>query len=341
MNDRPEQAELEESTRTWMLVGAILMGLFVAVFPLYRLYEPAQRTEAREDQLSFLAAQGEEIYVGECAGCHGAAGAGGIGPALGAKNFLESVDNEQLAQLIGLGVPGTQMGPYSIDNGGPMTSEEIRSLATYLRSLEEDAESNPLWQTPLAATDLTGEELFVMACSRCHGVNRMGVEDLGPDISANSLTMEESDEFLIQRIEEGRNEMPRFGRVLTAEQIDMLVTYLRGGVRPATTTTTTPPSDTTAPGDTTTTTTPTDTVDDEQLALGEDVFERTAGGEGCAACHGSDGQGTTDGPNIIGVSKSSISNATAGGVPDMDGISLSSEELDAVYLYLVTVLQAG
>lgn len=321
----------------WMVAGAVLMGLFVAVFPLYRIYEPAQRADARETQLGFLAAQGEEIYVGECSGCHGAGGRGGIGPAVGSKNFLESIEDDQIVQLIALGVPGTEMVAYSLDNGGPMTSEEIESVAVYLRSLEEEAEANPLWQTPLAAEDLTGEELFAMACSRCHGIDRAGIEDLGPDISATSLTMEETDEFLLGRIADGRNEMPRFGRVLTDEQIDLLVTYLRGGVRP-TTTTTTPPA-TTAPGDTTTTTAPADSVDAEALALGEQVFNVTAGGNGCQDCHGLDGQGTSNGPNIIGVSKSSISNAMAGGVPDMDDIDLSREELDAVYLYLTTVLQ--
>jgi mono/diheme cytochrome c family protein len=328
-----------------MWAGVILMALFFLMFPIYRLYEPAERADAREAQLGFLAAQGEELYVGECSTCHGIEGRGGLGPAVGSKNFLESVDNDQIVQLIGLGVPGTEMVAYSIDNGGPMTSEEIEAIAVYLRSLEEDAESNPLWQTPLAAEDLTGMDLFTLACSRCHGTDRTGVEDLGPDISATSLTMEESDEFIAGRIREGRNEMPRFGRVLTDGQVDLLVAFLRGNTRPTTTTTTAAPDTTTAPGDTTTTvpgdtttTQPPDAgVDPDVLALGQRIFDELAGGQGCAACHGFDGQGTQDGPNIIGVSKSAIFNATQGGVIDMDNIDLTRDELDAVYEYLLTL----
>jgi mono/diheme cytochrome c family protein len=53
------------------------------------------------------------------------------------------------------------------------------------------------------------------------------------------------------------------------------------------------------------------------------------------SCHGFDAQGTGDGPNIVGSSKSAISGAMGGGVLEMDDIKLTPEELDAVYLYLV------
>jgi len=337
MSERTDSVDLDASTTRWMMAGLVLMGLLVLTFPLYRIYEPSQRAEAREAQTGFLASQGEELFVGECSSCHGSQGRGGLGPAVGSSNFLESVDDDQIVQLIGLGVPGTEMVAYSLDNGGPMTSEEIEAIAVYLRSLEEDAEPNPLWQTPLAAEDLSGRDLFAMACSRCHGNDRLGIEDLGPDISETSLTMDETDEFLIGRIRDGRNEMPRFGRVLTAEQIDLLVAFLRGNTRPATTTTTAGPSDTTAPGDTTTTQPPDAGTDPAVLALGQEIFDVTAGGQGCAACHGFDGQGTQDGPNIIGVSKSAINNATKGGVIDMDDINLSPDQLEAVYQYLLTL----
>ncbi len=333
MSERSDQPSLQESTSKWMWVGLVLMVLLLLVFPIYRIYEPAQRAEAREDQLGFLAAAGEELYDGECASCHGAEGRGGLGPAVGSSNFLESVEDHQIVQLISLGVPGTEMVAYSIDNGGPMTSEEVESIAVYLRSLEENAEPNPFWQTPLAAEDLSGEQLYTMACARCHGLDRMGIEDVAPDISATSFAMDETDEWLTGRIRDGYKGMPRFERVLAARQIDDVVTFLRGGVR-VTTTTAPPATGTTLPGDTTATTQPPDEVDEELLVLGKLVFDVTAGGEGCAACHGFDAQGTQDGPNIIGASKGAISGAMGGGVPDMEDIKLTGAELDGVYLYL-------
>lgn len=66
---------------------------------------------------------------------------------------------------------------YSSDNGEPLTSTQIESVSTYLRSLEPNAVANPQWQKPLADADLTGEELFSLACARCHGVDRLGIED--------------------------------------------------------------------------------------------------------------------------------------------------------------------
>ncbi len=104
-----------------------------------------------------------------------------------------------------------------------------------------------------------------------------------------------------------------------------------------------PPPDssttTLAPGGTTGTTGSTAGPDlDDQLALGKQIYEVTAGGVGCAECHGIDGLGTPDGPDIIGVSKSAIFEALDGGVREMDDIELTAEELEAVYQYINTLL---
>lgn len=352
MAERIEPVDLEASTRRWIYAGLILLGLFIAVFPVYRLYEPSARADARESQSAFLADQGAEIFDANCSSCHGAAGRGGIAPAVGAREFLEVVDDDQISQLIALGVPGTEMVSYSIDYGGPLTSEEIQAVAIYLRSLEEEAESNPLWQTPLAADDLFGQELYTMACSRCHGNDRRGIEDVAPDLSETSFALEESDEWLAGRVRDGYKDMPRFGRILTEDQISIIVAYLRGintDVPPTTTTTTTsststlPPA-TAAPGTPTTTapgapptTEPSEGPGADVLALGQEVFDVTAGGEGCANCHGFDGKGTNAGPNIIGASKSAISGALGGGIIDMEHIVLTAEELEAVYQYLLVL----
>ncbi len=73
------------------------------------------------------------------------------------------------------------------------------------------------------------------------------------------------------------------------------------------------------------------------LAIGQEIFNVTGGGSGCASCHALDAQGTSDGPNITGTSKSSISGAMGGGVPDMADVKLTPDELEAVYQYLVTL----
>jgi mono/diheme cytochrome c family protein len=329
MSERNERKELEISTHRWMWAGVILMGLLAGIFPIFRLYEPVQRAEARESQMTFLAARGDELFDGECSACHGAQGLGALAPAVGSRNFLESVEDIQISQLIALGMPGTEMVAYSADYGGPMTSTDIEAITAYLRSLEEESVANPNWRMPLADEDLSGKDLYNLACTRCHGLDRMGIEDVAPDISETSFAMDESDEWLAERIRDGRDEMPRFGGVLTDSQINLLVAFLRGGL---VTTTTTVVGD----GSVTTTTRP-DADDDEVLKLGKLIFDVTGGGKGCAECHAFDAQGTKDGPNIIGSSKSAISGAMGGGVVDMEDIKLTPDELEAVYRYLSTL----
>ncbi len=147
MGERPVDQELEHSTAMWMQAGLVLMVVLVLAFPAYRLLEPSSRDEAREQLTEDLAAQGEELYAGQCAACHGTEGLDGqIGPSLNSKQFLEAATDEQIISLVSVGVPGSQMQAYSIDFGGPLTLEQITAITTYLRSLEPDAPDNPDWR---------------------------------------------------------------------------------------------------------------------------------------------------------------------------------------------------
>ncbi len=219
--------DLEESTNRWMRTGVVFLFLFAIAFPLFRLYEPSQRAEAREAHAAFLSEQGAELFETNCSSCHGPAGGGAIAPALGSREFLESTDNDSIFQLIAVGVPGTEMVSYSSDKGGPMTRSQILAITAYLRSLEEESVSNPNWLTPLADEDLTGRDIFALACSRCHGLDLGGIEDFGPDLGAGSDASEDSDGSLARRIREGKEQMPRFDRILSTEQIDLVIAYLR------------------------------------------------------------------------------------------------------------------
>lgn len=138
--------EIEESTNKVMLWGVVLMLAMVAVFPLYRTFEPAARDEARAEQLVSLQAGGEQIWSVNCASCHGLNGEGGVGPALNSQQFLQASTDDQTTLLVSVGVPGSQMSAYSQDFGGPLTSEQIKSVAVFVRSWEPDAPDNPEWR---------------------------------------------------------------------------------------------------------------------------------------------------------------------------------------------------
>ena len=139
--------ELDRSTNKWMAVGVGFLILLAAVFPFYRWYEPDARAESREAQAASLAAEGENLWQFNCASCHGASGEGATAPALNSKQFLQSASDAQIDTLIAVGIPGSQMSAFSLDHGGPMTSEQIKSVVTYIRSWEPDAPDNPDWRS--------------------------------------------------------------------------------------------------------------------------------------------------------------------------------------------------
>ena len=70
---------------------------------------------------------------------------------------------------------------------------------------------------------------------------------------------------------------------------------------------------------------------DDLLAQGKLIFEKTAGGVGCATCHGLDGKGGSA-PYNRGASESRFREVLAGST--MNFIKLSNEEIKAVVAYL-------
>ncbi len=223
----PDRAALDASTRRWMVAGLVLMASLAAAFPIFRIYEPARRADARARQEQYRADQGGDIFAINCESCHGVAGTGAIAPAIGAIEFLQTAEDVQISAMIVYGVPGTEMVAYGMDLGGPLTSTQVGALTAYLRSLEASGFESPNWRTPLADSNLTGRDLFNMACSRCHGSDLGGVEGVAPDLGPGSEAVEESTARLIRQISDGGDDMPRFGGVLTPEQVEMIVVYLR------------------------------------------------------------------------------------------------------------------
>jgi len=208
-----------------MLWGAVLLALFVLAFPVYRIIQPGKLAAAQAAYDENLAAQGETLFADSCAQCHGAEARGAIGPALNSKQFLGSVTDDQMRQLVSTGIPGTLMVAYSSDFGGSLTQEQINAIVKYLRSFEDQAPDFPDWRTPLAQSGLSGQDLFNMACSYCHGVDLGG--NIGPDLGKGSDAVEDDDAFLARRIRKGKDIMPAFGNVLTDQQIQDIVAYIR------------------------------------------------------------------------------------------------------------------
>lgn len=138
--------DLERSTNRVMAVGVILMLLMALVFPFYRWFEPEARAGSREAVVESLIEQGSSLWELNCSACHGLNGEGGVGPALNSTQFLQSASDRQIQGLVAVGVPGSQMSAYSLDFGGPLTTEQIKAVTTFIRSWEPDAPDRPDWR---------------------------------------------------------------------------------------------------------------------------------------------------------------------------------------------------
>ena len=74
--------------------------------------------------------QGEALFTAHCAACHGAAGGGGVGPALAGNAFIAEQRDTELTDFILAGRPGTAMVPFA----GRLEPEETAAIVELLRT---------------------------------------------------------------------------------------------------------------------------------------------------------------------------------------------------------------
>lgn len=72
---------------------------------------------------------GEELYEQSCASCHGSAGEGASGPALGPGSNSESLTDEQIAGSI-------TVGPGAMPGFSRLSDAQVDSLVAYVRVLQ-------------------------------------------------------------------------------------------------------------------------------------------------------------------------------------------------------------
>lgn len=80
--------------------------------------------------MAFAAEDGAAIYKAKCAGCHGAAGEGKVGPALKGT----SLSADQIADALLKGAPGKKA-PHGKAIAG-LTADQAAAVATYLKGLK-------------------------------------------------------------------------------------------------------------------------------------------------------------------------------------------------------------
>jgi cytochrome c oxidase cbb3-type subunit III len=116
---------------------------------------------------------GQRLFMGQCARCHGPKGEGGRGAVLAQPKLRHAPDDEALFHVIQEGIKGTEMpAGYAVD------TLETWQLAAYVRSLGRMAPET------VPGDAKRGEELYQGKghCSQCHIIGGQG-GSLGPELT--------------------------------------------------------------------------------------------------------------------------------------------------------------
>ncbi|MGH2606344.1 MAG: cytochrome c, partial [Anaerolineales bacterium] len=187
--------------------------------------------------------QGRALFVQNCAPCHGEFGEGGPNPTrpndviapISSAEYLQTRDDSTLRAVISRGQPNFGMSPFGTSFGGPLDDDEVDALVTFLRAWQD---SPPVELPPeVAATPISvsGEEIYAEVCSQCHGPDGRG--GVGPSLTDPAFQTGITDQDLFNTINLGHEAtaMIGWGDILSADQIEQLVAYLRelAGLAPA------------------------------------------------------------------------------------------------------------
>ena len=153
--------------RVVCLIFSLALTAMAQVDPEYAI--PHENPHATAADLS----NGQQLFMGQCARCHGSKGEGGRGAVLAQPRLRHAPDDESLFRVIRDGIKGTEMpAGYAVD------TRETWQLAAYVRSLGRMAPET------VAGDAKRGAELYRTKgrCSQCHTIAGQG-GSLGPELT--------------------------------------------------------------------------------------------------------------------------------------------------------------
>jgi putative heme-binding domain-containing protein len=123
--------------------------------------------------------EGEHIFIGNCAICHGPEGDAVPRVNLASGKFRHGSSDEELSQTIKNGIPGTAMPP------GNFHEHQITALIAYLRSMSASVADN----TVTLGNAARGKTVFEGKgeCLNCHRADGKG-SYVGPDLTDIGVT---------------------------------------------------------------------------------------------------------------------------------------------------------
>jgi len=178
---------------------------------------------------------GQELFIANCATCHGDFGEGGQNPArpgdiiapISTAEYLKTRDDATLRAIIAQGQPNFGMSPFGSSFGGPLDDDEIDALVAFIRSWEENPPVELPPEVAIEQITLSGADIFLELCAQCHGPDGEG--GIGPSFLTEEFKATYTETLLFETINEGHEAtaMIGWGEVLSADQIQQLVEFIR------------------------------------------------------------------------------------------------------------------
>lgn len=178
---------------------------------------------------------GRELFAQNCATCHGDFGEGGANPSrpndiiapISTAEYLQARDDATLRAIISAGQPNFGMSPFATQFGGPLDSDDIDAIVSFLRSWENDPPVEYPPEVPARTVAIDGEEIYADVCAQCHGPEGGGL--VGPSLRSVEFQASVSDAELFDSINLGHEatSMIGWGEILNSDQINQLVTFIR------------------------------------------------------------------------------------------------------------------
>ena len=178
---------------------------------------------------------GQELYAQYCASCHGEFGEGGPNPAragdiiapISSAEYLRTRDDITLRSVIAQGQPNFGMSPFGTTYGGPLEDDQVDAIVAFLRSWQANPPVDLPPEIDVQTVSVAAPEIYADLCAQCHGPKGEG--GIGPAFNSTEFQDAWTDAYLFGSISDGHPATPMiaWGEILSSEQIEQLVAYIR------------------------------------------------------------------------------------------------------------------
>jgi mono/diheme cytochrome c family protein len=181
-------------------------------------------------------AGGQDLFLQNCASCHGDLGEGGTNPAragdiiapISTAEYLRTRDDQTLRAIVAQGQPNFGMSPFGDSFGGPLNDEQVDAIVAFMRAWE----ANPPVDLPPEVPEVpqptaSGREVYGQLCTQCHGDRGEG--GIGTALGDQAWQSANNDSAIFDSINIGHDAtaMIAWGEILTSQQIEQVVSHLR------------------------------------------------------------------------------------------------------------------